>query len=121
MSRTIVPILAYHEATRRAYVFPGQTEAARWLLAKGLCSGKLNTVRSNLCLVSTWPRPDSGISKRALHGFIWVRADGPDCPVALLMEKLIRRKVAGIVDPAHEPSAAAPLASGIRLMDGIPD
>jgi len=136
MSRQPSPILAYQPETRRAYLFAGQSDAARWLLDTGRATGALNTVRSNLRLVS---HPDlPGI--RHLHGFAWVRG-GPE--IGPLMDTLIRRlrvsalnavqwgsltdaelvramAAARVMDPAAEASRTSPLAAGIRLLDAPP-
>lgn len=122
-------IMAYHEASRRAYLFAGQTEAARWLITSGRHKGEIATARSNLVSASEWPG-----RTRSYHGFVWVR--GSDVS-ACLMDKLVRRlrvwalmdadwrnasdatliralAAAGIADPACEPTCRSPLASGIR-------
>lgn len=136
------PVLAYHVATRRAYLFVGQTEAARWLVSSGLCKGTVSTARSNLIAASEWPhRGGTSTSTRLFHGFAWVRGSEV---VAVLMDKLIRRlrvwalmdavwqartdadltralNAAGIADPAAEPTVSAPLASGVRFVDGLPE
>lgn len=138
---TPAPVLAYSVATGRAYLFAGQTEAARWLVSSGRCHGSVSTARANLIGASDWPHRGGSTTKtRVLHGFVWVR--GSEVP-AILLEKLARRlrvyalqdadwthrtdadllralNAAGITDPAHEPTARAPLAGGIRLMEGPP-
>lgn len=82
--RAVRPVLAYHLATRRAYLFAAQIEAARWLVESDQCKTE-RTARSNLIMATN--RPGS------YWGFLWAKANADETATPARMMQTIARKL----------------------------